>query len=96
MTPKVIYLQVCHGCEFSADELKELNDQGIDICPECWKTHPFDTREVTWCKDKIEPTDKAYFSKEAVEDAVIDMLNYGNIDIYDEAIKYLFNRLYQL
>lgn len=67
-TPNMIYLQVCHGCELSADELKDLKGQGLDICTECWKTHPFDTREVSWCKDRIDDNDVAYFSEEAVRE----------------------------
>ena len=68
----MIYLQVCHGCELSADELKDLKGQGLDICTECWKTHPFDSREVSWCKDRINDTDVAYFSEEAVRKLLRD------------------------
>ncbi len=49
-TPDTIYLQTCGDC------------CGQD-CENC----DFDTLgEVTWCKDKINDSDTAYFSEEAV------------------------------
>lgn len=48
---------------------------------------------VEWLRSKIAESDTAYFSEEAVKDAVIDMLNYANTDNYDEAIAYLVKRL---
>ena len=43
--------------------------------------------------EKEYDNDVAYFSEDAVRDAVIDMLNYANIDNYDEAMAYLINKL---
>lgn len=48
---------------------------------------------MEWTRSKIAESDTAYFSEEAVKEAVIDMLNYANTDNYAEAITYLVKRL---
>ena len=81
--PNIIYLQVCGDCR-----IHELDPNF------CNTSCDFDDlAESTWCKDKVWNSDIAYYSEEAVKDAVIDMLNHGNIDNYDEAIAYLLKRL---
>ena len=80
--PDIIYLQTCGEC------------RNHKLCPkECEDCNFDELAEVTWCKDRIFGTDRPYYSEEAVKDAVIDMLNHGNIDNYDEAIAYLVKRL---
>ena len=51
-----------------------------------WRLH-------NWSNEKILDTDRIYFSEDAVKNAVIDMLNFANIDNFDKAIEYLMNRL---
>ena len=48
---------------------------------------------VEWMRSKVAESDTAYFSEEAVKEAVIDMLNYANTDNYDEAMAYLVKRM---
>ena len=79
--PDIIYLQTCGEC------------QNYHLCPKECKECQLDDNNVTWCRDRIYATDHPYYSEEAVTDAVIDMLNHGNIDNYDEAIAYLLKRL---
>lgn len=76
--PNIIYLQTCCSC------------RNYELCEEC-KFEDID--EVTWRQNRIYDTDCMYFSEEAVKDAVLDMLNNGNTDNFDEALEYLINRL---
>lgn len=81
-TPNIIYLQACGDCDFH----ECLPEQ----CAEC----DFNALgDVTWSEDRINKTDKVYFSEDAVKDAVIDMLNFANIDNYDDAMEYIMRRL---
>ena len=81
--PDVIYLQPCYGCPEDSEA----------VCEGCDFNDISKYVDVTWCEERIEENDKVYFSEKAVKDAVIDMLNYANIDNYDEAIAYLVKRL---
>ena len=55
-TPEIIYLQTCGDC-----------------CGQNCENCNFDTLdEVTWCKDKINDSDTAYFSEEAVRKLLRD------------------------
>ena len=76
--PKTIYLQVCGTCQ----------DNECDKCD-------FDQlQEVSWCKDRINDNDVAYFSEEAVRDAALDMLNTSWADSnFDKAIEYMISQL---
>lgn len=49
-TPDTIYLQTCGDC--CGQDCENCNFDTLD--------------EVTWCKDKINDSDTAYFSEEAV------------------------------
>ena len=57
--PKIIYLQVCGSCQDN----------------ECDKCDFNDLSEVTWCKDRINNNDVAYFSEQAIRDAGFAILN---------------------
>lgn len=57
--PKKIYLQVCGSCQ----------DNECDNCN-------FDQlQEVSWCKDRINDNDVAYFSEEAIREAGFAILD---------------------
>lgn len=74
-TPKVIYLQTCGDCA------------GLD-CATC----NFDNLdEVTWCKDKINDSDTAYFSEEAVRKAVSRLIIGINSDLFLQGVKSQLN-----
>jgi hypothetical protein len=79
--PKKIYLQVCGTCQ----------DNECDKCD-------FDQlQEVTWCKDRINDNDVAYFSEEAIREAALDMLNTSWADSnFDKAIEFLIKQLDKL
>lgn len=76
--PKKIYLQVCGTCQ----------DKECDKCD-------FDMlQEVTWCKDRINDRDVAYFSEQSIRDAALDMLNTSWADSnFDKAIEFMIDRL---
>jgi hypothetical protein len=79
--PKKIYLQVCGSCQ----------DNECDNCN-------FDQlQEVSWCKDRINDNDVAYFSEEAIREAALDMLNTSWADSnFDKAIEFLIKQLDKL
>ena len=57
--PKIIYLQVCGTCQ----------DKECDKCD-------FDLlQEVSWCKDRINDNDVAYFSEQAICEAGFAILD---------------------
>lgn len=56
--PKVIYLQVCGECQDN----------------DCEKCNFDDLAEITWCKDRINDNDVAYFSEEHVRVTVFAYL----------------------
>jgi hypothetical protein len=55
-TPDTIYLQTCGDC--CGQDCENCNFDTLD--------------EVTWCKDKINDSDTAYFSEEAVRKLLRD------------------------
>ena len=59
--PNIIYLQVCGDCRIH------------ELAPKfCNTSCDFDDlAEYTWCKDKVWNSDIAYYSEEAVKDALI-------------------------
>ena len=60
--PKIIYLQVCGTCQ----------DKECDKCD-------FDLlQEVTWCKDRINKSDVAYFSEEHIRAVANELYNNGD------------------
>lgn len=65
--PKTIYLQVCGTCQDN----------------ECDKCDFNDLSEVTWCKDRINDNDVAYFSEEHVRQILRKVVDDANhlIDI---------------
>jgi hypothetical protein len=79
--PKKIYLQVCGSCQ----------DNECDNCN-------FDQlQEVSWCRDRINDNDVAYFSEEAIREAALDMLNTSWADSnFDKAIEFLVKQLDKL
>ena len=48
---------------------------------------------VEWMRSKVAESDTAYFSEEAVKEAVIGMMNYANTENYYELITYFMKRL---
>jgi hypothetical protein len=76
--PKKIYLQVCGTCQ----------DNECDKCD-------FDQlQEVTWCKDRINDNDVAYFSEYAIREAALDMLNTSWADTnFEKAIDFMIEQL---
>lgn len=76
--PKTIFLQVCGTCQ----------DNECDKCD-------FDQlQEVTWCKDRINDNDVAYFSEQAIREAALDMLNTSWADSnFDKAIEFMIEQL---
>ena len=48
---------------------------------------------VEWMRSKVAESDTAYFSEEAVKEAVIGMMNYANTENYYELITYLVKRM---
>lgn len=60
--PKKIYLQVCGTCQ----------DKECDKCD-------FDQlQEVSWCKDRINDNDVAYFSEEHIRAIANELYNNGD------------------
>lgn len=57
-TPNVIYLQQCGTCKDK----------------ECEKCNFDELNEVTWCKNKINDSDTAYFSEDAVRKEIETIL----------------------
>ena len=57
--PKIIYLQVCGSCQDN----------------ECDKCDFNDLSEVTWCKDRINNNDVAYYSEQAIREAGFAILD---------------------
>ena len=63
----------------------------LQVCGTC----DFDQlQEVTWCKDRINKSDVAYFSEEAIRDAALDMLNTRWADSnFEKAIDFMIEQL---
>lgn len=62
--PKLIYLQVCGKCQ--DNEFEKCNFD--------------DLAEITWCKDKINDSDAAYFSEESVKQCLKQLIDEINRD----------------
>lgn len=63
-TPELIYLQVCGECQDN----------------DCEKCNFGDPAEVTWCKDRINDKDVAYFSEESVKQCLKQLIDEMNKD----------------
>lgn len=61
-TPEVIYLQVCGECHDN----------------DCEKCNFDDLAEVTWCKDRINANDVAYFSEKSVKQYLRQLIDENN------------------
>lgn len=76
--PKKIFLQVCGTCKDN----------------ECDKCDFNNLSEVTWCKDRINDNDVAYFSEQAIREAALDMLYTSWADSnFDKAIEFMIEQL---
>jgi hypothetical protein len=54
-------------------------------------------QEVSWCKDRINDNDVAYFSEESIRESALDMLNTSWADSnFDKAIEFLIKQLDKL
>lgn len=60
--PKKIYLQVCGTCQDNE-------------CDKCDFDHLQKTTFITWCRDRINDNDVAYFSEQAIREAEFAILN---------------------
>ncbi len=61
-SPKVIYLQVCGDCQDN----------------DCEKCNFDNLSEVTWCKDRINDNDVAYFSEETIREMLREEYKMAN------------------
>lgn len=65
--PDIIYLQTCGDC------------RNHELCPKECESCDFDQlAEVTWSKDKIFDTDKAYFSEENIRNVLKTVVDDAN------------------